>query len=87
MVFDQRERCVRVGSYIVEHGSTIRATAQALSMSKSCVHTDVQVSLRKVNPSLYKKTRKVIDKNKAERYKRGGEALRRKYYPESEKAG
>ena len=77
--FGDAARCERLGRYIVAHGATVRETAKAFQISKSTVHKDVTVRLRYISPALYKEVKGVLDKNKAERHLRGGEATRKKY--------
>lgn len=43
------------------------------------VHKDITERLEKVNPSLAKEVREVLDENKAERHIRGGMATKLKY--------
>lgn len=73
------ERALRLGEYIVENNTTVRNTAKEFGISKSTVHADVSERLKRINPSLYKEVRKVLDLNKAERHFRGGIATREKY--------
>ena len=73
------KRAVLLGEYIVKNNSTVRATAKVFGVSKSTVHIDVSKRLLKVNPSLYKEVRKVLDINKDERHIRGGRATKEKY--------
>ena len=73
------ERAIELGEYIVEHKSTVRATAKEFGISKSTVHTDVADRLKKVSPSLYDEVRKVLEDNKAQRHIRGGLATKEKY--------
>ncbi len=73
------ERAVDIANYIIEHNATVRQTAKAFGISKSTVHKDVTDRLIQINPSLAKKTRKVLDINKLERHIRGGLATREKY--------
>lgn len=74
-----RERCAILGAYIVEHGATVRQTAQKFGISKSTVHKDVTETLRHVDPTMYGEVRAILEINKQERHLRGGEATRRKY--------
>lgn len=74
-----RERCEVIANYVIETGSTVRATAQYYGISKSTVHKDLTAKLKYVNHSLYIEVKEVLNKNKAERHIRGGEATRRKY--------
>ena len=73
------ERAVELGEYIVEHNTTVRATAKKFGISKSTVHADVSERLRKTSPALYNEVRRVLDTNKAQRHIRGGQATREKY--------
>lgn len=43
------------------------------------VHKDVTERLLRINPQLASKLRLILDKNKAERHIRGGEATKQKY--------
>lgn len=75
---DPEERAVEVGRYLVRSGATVRAAARVFGVSKSTVWKD-QTRLRRLNPGLWAEVRKVLQKNKAERHLRGGEATRCKY--------
>lgn len=79
MELDYRERSVELAHYIIEHGCTVRDAAAWFGVSKSTVHKDVTQKLEKTNPILYMEVKNVLDKNKAERHLRGGEATRIKY--------
>ncbi len=79
------ERAVVLAEYIIENKSTVRATAKVHNISKSTVHKDVSVRLRKINPALYKEVLQVLMHNKSERHIRGGIATKLKYA--SEKKG
>ena len=74
-----RERPVILGEYIVANRATVRQAAKEFGISKSTVHKDVSDRLQKVEPSLYKEVKVVLDINKKERHIRGGEATKRKY--------
>ena len=74
-----KERCVILGTYLVENRATVRTTAARYGISKSTVHKDVTETLRHVNGPLYEEVKKVLDQNKNERHLRGGEATRKKY--------
>ena len=39
------DRALRLGSYIAEHGATVRSTAAVFGISKSTVHKDITVRL------------------------------------------
>ena len=74
---EQRARDLAV--YIIEHQTTIRATARHFGISKSTVHKDLTERLEKVNHGLYLQVKEVLEVNKAERHIRGGMATREKY--------
>lgn len=72
-------RCVLFGEYIANNKATVRACAKEFGISKSTVHKDVSVKLKKVNPALYKQVKEVLEINKSERHIRGGQATKLKY--------
>lgn len=74
-----KERCEVLAEYIIEYDATVRLAAARFGIGKSTVHKDVTGTLREINPSLFERTREVLERNKAERHLRGGEATRRKY--------
>ena len=74
-----KERCIILGTYLVENNLTVRAVAQKFGISKSTVHKDVTQTLKRTNIKLYEEVKNVLEKNKQERHIRGGEATRKKY--------
>ena len=74
-----KERCVILGTYIVENRATVRQAAARDGISKSTVHKDVTEALRQVNRALYDEVAKVLEQNKNERHLRGGEATRQRH--------
>lgn len=83
---DIEERAKLLASYIIETKSTVRQAAKKFNVSKSTVHKDISERLEKVNPSLARDAKKVLEINKAERHIRGGMATKRKYSHDSSKA-
>jgi putative DeoR family transcriptional regulator (stage III sporulation protein D) len=81
------ERALELGAFIIENRTTVRAAAQTFGISKSTVHKDVTERLKKLNPSMAKQVRRILEENKAERHIRGGEATRIKYKKDERKAG
>ena len=73
------ERAVNLAHYIIDTGDTVRGAAAKFGISKSTVHKDVSERLKKINPSLAKEVRGILDENKAERHIRGGMATKLKY--------
>ena len=78
------ERACELANYIIETKETVRNAAKLFGISKSTVHKDVSDRLIKINPSLAKEVRKILDENKAERHLRGGMATKLKYIKEQE---
>ncbi|MEN6460183.1 MAG: sporulation transcriptional regulator SpoIIID [Syntrophomonas sp.] len=74
-----RKRSVKVAQYILQTSQTVRQTAEVFGISKSTVHKDVTERLPRINKQLADQVKEVLDKNKAERHLRGGEATRKKY--------
>ena len=73
------ERVLSVAAYIVENDATVRAAAKNFNISKSTVHKDMTERLAQLNAALAKDVRQVLNKNKAERHIRGGQATYLKY--------
>lgn len=76
---DQIYTIVREAEYIAETGATVRQAAKKFNRSKSTVHKDVAERLKEIDDELFKKVRRVLNVNLAERHVRGGEATRKKY--------
>lgn len=74
-----RKRAVKIAQYILQTSSTVRQAAEVFSISKSTVHKDVAERLPRIDESLADQVKVILDKNKAERHIRGGEATRQKY--------
>lgn len=73
------ERAISLAQYIIDSKDTVRGAAKKFGISKSTVHKDVSERLKKINPSLAKEVRLILDENKAERHLRGGMATKLKY--------
>ena len=74
-----KERCVVLGTYLVENQTTVRSAAAKFGISKSTVHKDVAQRLKTIDPQLHRRVKMVLDVNKAQRHIRGGLATKRKY--------
>lgn len=79
MNYYEEQRITEQALYIIENGATVRRTAKKFGISKSTVHNDVTVKLKKIDGELYEKVRLVLNENKRERHIRGGNATREKY--------
>ncbi len=73
------ERAIELAHYIIDSKDTVRGAAKKFGISKSTVHKDVSERLKKINPSLAREVRRLLDENKAERHIRGGMATKLKY--------
>ena len=73
------KRAVVLAYYIIENNTTVRAAAKNFGFSKSSVHKDVTARLLDIDPLLAQAVKAVLDKNKAERHIRGGQATKLKY--------
>lgn len=78
-ISSDKERCVILGTYLVENKATVRQVASRFGISKSTVHKDVTQILQKTNKELYAEVMKILEINKKERHIRGGEATKQKY--------
>ncbi|MBO2519283.1 sporulation transcriptional regulator SpoIIID [Limnochorda sp.] len=74
-----RKRVLEISAYIVDTNATVRQAASVFGVSKSTVHKDVTERLPRVNAELALRVKRVLERNKAERHIRGGEATRQKY--------
>ena len=79
----QEERCVKLASYLVENKATVRKVASHFGISKSTVHKDITIKLKKINKKLYEQAKEILDINKQERHIRDGEATKKKYMQKS----
>lgn len=74
-----RKRAVKIAKHIIKTSDTVRQTAEVFGISKSTVHKDVAERLPRIDSDLAEEVKKILEKNKAERHIRGGEATRLKY--------
>lgn len=72
-------RAQEIAMYVIETGATVRSAAERFGISKSTVHKDLTERLSQTHPGLARQARAILDRNKAERHLRGGDATRRKY--------
>ena len=77
--YDEKDRCIKLAEYLIDNNSTVRATAKHFGISKSTVHKDIAEKLPHIQFELYQKAKDVLEKNKAERHLRGGQATKEKY--------
>ena len=75
-----RSREEEFAIYIIDNNSTIRKCAEIFNISKSTVHNDLSKKLKFTNKFLYYQVYKILSRNWDERYWRGGQATKNKYY-------
>lgn len=85
MTYENKDRCVELGEYIVNNKTTVRKAASVFGVSKSTVHNDVTKKLINISPSLAKEVNTVLQENKSQRHIRGGNATKEKYLQLKEK--
>lgn len=73
------KRVLEIGEYMLKTGATVRQVANRFGVSKSTVHKDLTERLPEINPGLYEQVRKILERNKAQRHLRGGQATKEKY--------
>jgi len=73
------ERVLEVAEYLLSARATVREAARKYRVSKSTVHKDMVERLPRMNADLAADVKAVLEKNKAERHIRGGQATRMKY--------
>lgn len=73
------KRAIEIAHYVIDSKDTVRGAAKKFNISKSTVHKDLSERLKKINPSLARQVRTILDENKAERHIRGGMATKMKY--------
>lgn len=76
---DPRQRLEEIANYIIANGATVRQAGKYFHISKTRIHQLMNQSLKRENPQLYKKVRKVMDYNKSVRAIRGGNATKMKF--------
>ena len=73
------ERAVEIAKYIIQSNATVREAAKIYRISKSTVHKDVSERLPGINPGVAAEVKQVLERNKAERHIRGGQATCNKF--------
>ena len=76
---DIDERVKEIALYVADTGATVRTAAKRFGISKSTVHKDLADRLKYIDSELFAVVGTILEKNRAERHLRGGEATRRKF--------
>lgn len=75
MTTDERvERVIKEAKYILETKDTVRGAAEVFGISKSAIHYHLTVILGRIDRALFVDVSRILEFNKNERYKRGGNA-------------
>lgn len=74
-----KERVINNAKIFLEGNLTVREVAKITRVSKSTVHDDLKVKLKKIDGLLYQKVLEQLDNNKQVRHIRGGLATKNKY--------
>ena len=72
-------RVFNEAEFILKNKSTVREMSKYFLVSKSTVHYDLSVRLKRLNFELFKKVDKDLKFNLSQRHLRGGEATKTKY--------
>jgi len=73
------QRTILFAEYIVEHGATVRDTADHFGYGKSTVHSNVTKTLKKLDFPMFRQVRAILDNHYATRHLKGGESTKQKY--------
>lgn len=76
---DIESRVFSEAQFILKNKTTVRDMSKYFYVSKSTVHYDLSVRLKKLNMLLFKKVDKVLKYNLSQRHLRGGKATKIKY--------
>ena len=79
MTDDIIQRTEAAARYILRTGATVRQCARHMGIGKTTLHKDLRVRLKSISPGLSAEVGEILDRNRAERHLRGGEATRIKY--------
>lgn len=72
-------RTRELGEYVLKTHETIRESAKKFHLSKSTVHYDLSIRLKKVDYELYKEVNKILQEHFEVKHIRGGESTKRKF--------
>lgn len=79
-----KKRILEEAEYIVKTGATVRSAGAYFEISKSTIHKDMAIRLKSVDRQVFEEVRKILERNKEERYIRGGLATREKFIRKKE---
>lgn len=74
------ERVKDIADYLIEHRCTVREVARAFCVSKSTAHKDLVERLPQIDVERHGIILGILAANWEERYLRGGEATKRKFF-------
>lgn len=77
-----KNRIIKEANYIIDNDATIRSTGLVFNISKSLVHKDIHLKLKKYNYDLYEKVVMVLNKHSNNKHLLGGQGTKEKYRKE-----
>ena len=77
--YDNETLIIKLANYLLENKTTIRATAKEFKIPKSTVHHKLNVNLKHIDFTLYKKVKILLDENFKIKHIHGGESTKNKY--------
>lgn len=72
-------RVAEAAQYILKTGATVRTCAEVFGVSKTTIHKDMRERLPELSPTMARLVDAVLNKNRAERHLRGGQATKEKF--------
>ena len=79
MAEDRDRRVLEEARFIIRTGATVRTCAANFGVSKTTIHKDMRERLPELSPAMARLVDAVLNKNRAERHIRGGQATKEKY--------
>ena len=76
---DIEARVFEEANYFLKCNTTVRKMCGIFGVSKSTIHYDLAVRLKKINTNLFAKVDKILKYNLSQRHIRGGESTKLKY--------
>ena len=79
MISNIDKRVIEEALYIIKTKETIRSIAKVYLVSKSTVHKDLTIRLKRLDYNLYENVKKILDYHIKIRHLRGGISTKIKY--------
>lgn len=79
MNLEIKNRVLKSTNLIMNSKKPIRDIAKEIGFSKSTIHNDLRIKLKKLDPVKYEKVDAILNDHLETRHIKGGEATRKKY--------